>query len=323
MTFLALMSVAGCDSNKEIIVYKDSISTPAEIKTLDNNEFGPLTVKQGEFTGSTKIIPWSSWWFPTKDKYLFENKNEDFLAPLQKYDLFVKENYKDDPESALFERLEIYNPIEVNWAGLCDAWAIASVLRVEPKEAIIRKNIAFSVADQKSLLLKSYDNATGLKIYGNRNNGSYKDDFNDIYADQFHRFAQVFLFEKNLPFLMDYDPSVPVWTVPVYNIKFKIVKLDEVSAHVRAWVTIATPFVDDPNFVGTKKSVKFYEYNLTGQWINDELKVTGAEWINDSIYDHPDYLIAYPTDVKFGSRNSKLEKDKIDSIVGTNYVGLK
>ena len=322
---LVSIIVASCNSNSDKIVYKDNVNA---YSTLSKNaqvttELGALTVREGDSLAETKIIPWSSWWFPTKDKYMFENANPKMLAPLEKYDLFVKENYGTDPESALFEKMEIYNPSEVNWAGLCHAWAMASVLHAEPKNAIMVKGIAFSVADQKALLLKSYENADGLKIYGSRNNGSYNDDFNDIYPDQFHRFVQVYLFEKHLPFLMDYDPSFPVWTVPVYNVKFSISKIDETSAHVKAWVTIATPFVDDPNYVGTKKSTKFYEYKLVGTWQGSDLIVTGGEWINDSVYDHPDYVIAYPDTVKRASRNTKLEIDKIDEIVGKNYVGSK
>jgi hypothetical protein len=324
---IVLIAVASCGSKtaSEKIVYKDVVTDSSALNksTPVTTELGGLTVQAGESIGQTKIIPWSSWWFPTKDKYLFENANAEVLAPLQKYDIFIKENYGADPESALFERMEIYNPSEVNWAGLCHAWAMASVLHAEPTTAVIKKGVVFSVADQKSLLLKSYENADGLKIYGTRYNGSYNDDFNDIYPDQFHRLAQVYLFEKHLPFLMDYDPSFPVWTVPVYNIKFKIIKLDETSAHVKAWVTIATPFVDDPNYVGTKISTKFYEYKLVGKWEGQDLKVTSGEWINDSVFDHPDYVIAYPDSVKRASRNTKLDISKIDEIVGLNYVLLK
>jgi hypothetical protein len=331
---IVLIAVASCDSNPEKIVYKDAVTVASSATTKDTTlspstleknspvtiEYGALSVKVGDFTGTSTIVPWSSWWFPTKDKYLFESSTPGVLAPLQKYDLFTSNLYGTDPGSTLLERMEIYNPSEVNWAGLCHAWAMASVLNIEPTTAITKKDIVFSVADQKSLILKSYENATGLKIYGTRYNGSYNDNFDDIYPGQFHRFAQVFLFEKHLPFLMDYDPSFPVWTVPIYNIKFKIIKLDDTSAHVKAWVDIATPFVEDPNFVGTKKSTKFYEYKLIGTWSGDQLNVTSSEWINDSIYDHPDYVIAYPDNIKRASRNTKLDIKIIDEIVGRNYV---
>ncbi len=324
MTTLMIVLI-GCNDPKEIVVMRDSMleSSVANKDLQVTKEYGSLSVNEGEFTGTSQITPWSSWWFPTKDKYLFESSNEKTLAPLQKYDAYNKENSGVDSESALFERMEIYDPSEVNWAGLCHAWAIASVLHVEPKVSIIKNNISFSVADQKALLLKSYESPIGLKFYGKRNNGGFEDDFNDIYPDQFHRMAQVFLFERKLPFLMDYDPRFPVWTVPIYNIKFKIVKLNETSALVKAWLSTASPNVDSPNFVGTKKSVKFYEYKLYGQWTGGALKVTNSEWVNDSVFDHPDYLIAYPDAVKRQSLNLKLDVNKINEIIGKNYVEIK
>ncbi len=315
----------GCNNPKEVTVYRDQI-VDGKIANKDvqvTNEFGPLSVTEGEFTATSQITPWSSWWFPTKDKYMFESSVEKNLAPLQKYDAYSEEIGEADPQSALYERMNIYDPSEVNWAGLCHAWAIASVLHYEPKANLFKKGMTFSVADQKALLLKSYESPTGLKFYGKRNNGGFEDDFNDIYPDQFHKMAQVFLFQRKLPFLMDYDPRFPVWTVPVYNIKFKIAKLNETSVLVKTWLSTASPNVDNLNFVGTKKSVKFYEYKLYGHWSENVFNVTNSEWINDSVYDHPDYLIAYPENVKRQSLNQKLDVNRINEIIGTNYVEIK
>ncbi len=329
-----LMTAFGCSESDEKIVYaesstgfettpdnigEDTNTTPDEYSAV-TKEFGALTVREGEFSGTTEIIPWSSWWFPTKDKYLFESANSRVLAPLQKYDAYVENKYGTNPDAALFEEMEIYDPSEVNWAGLCHAWAIASVLHVEPAFEQARRGMTLSVADQKALMLKSYENVKNLKIYGSRYNGVFNDNFSDVYPEQFHRFAQVFLFERNLPFLMDFDPSFPVWTVPVYNIKFIIVKESETSVHVKVWATTASSFVEDPNFVGTKKSVKYYEYKLYGTWQGLDLNVTGSEWVNDSLYDHPDFLIAYPENVTRASLNSNLEISKIDEIIGTRNV---
>lgn len=325
LAVLLFTFLLGCKKEKEIIVYKDSI-TGSSILNKDvsvTKEFGELIVIEGEFSSTSKITPWSSWWFPTKDKYLFEHSNQDLLAPLQKYDAYSLEVYGENPGAALFEKMEIYNPSEVNWAGLCHAWAVASVLHVEPRTALTKKKISFSVADQKALLLKSYENVQGLKFYGKRNNGGFEDDFNDVYPDQFHRMAQFFLFERKIPFLMDYDPRFPVWTVPVYSIKFKIAKINDSSALVKTWLSIASPNVDSPNFVGTKKSVKFYEYKLYGRWEGAQLIVSGSEWINDSVYDHPDYLIAYPENTTRQSLNLNLDMKIINEIVGLNYVEIK
>jgi hypothetical protein len=322
LLMLTVLSGVACQETDKKVVYRGVNATnvtPTEYARV-TQDFGALKVREGEFTGTTKIVPWSSWWFPTKDNFLFQSENSNELAPLQKYDLYVEKTSGENPSSALFEQMEIYDPSEVNWAGLCHAWAVASVLHMEPRFNVIRKDINLSVGDQKALILKSYENVGDLKIYGSRYNGAYNDDFDDVYPDQFHRFAQVHLFEKKLPFLMDYDPSFPVWTVPVYNIKFKIEKINETTASVKAWVTIASPFVDSPNFVGLKKSTKAYEYNLSGKWNGEELSVTSSEWLNESKFDHPDFLIAYPTGVKRASLNKKLDNKKIDEMVGLKFV---
>jgi len=322
LLFLILQLSYSCQNTDEVIVYRESsssLNTPEQFRQVTNS-FGELKVSEGDFTGTSKITPWSSWWFPTKDKYLFSNQDNTKLAPLEKYDLFLEKTTGSAALSAQYEENEIYDEREVNWAGLCHAWAVASVLHQEPKFTVSRQNIDFSVGDQKALLLKSYENVSGLEIYGHRFDGGPNDEYEDIYPDQFHRFSQYFLFEKKLPILMDYDPSFPVWTVPVYKIKFNIKKIDESTASVKAWVEIASPFVESPNFVGTKKSVKLYEYNLFGTWSNGELYVTGSEWINASTFDHPDFLIAYPSKVKRGSLNKQLKVEKIDEIVRAKII---
>ena len=319
MTIVILFIAFACNSKNnqtvvDKIIYRD-INKINEKYQQVTKEFGPLFVQEGEFKGKSKIIPWSSWWYPAKDKYLFENIDPKKLAPLQKYDLYIKRTYGENPGAAFFEETEIYDPSEVNWAGLCHAWAVASVLHPEPRNKIIHQKVTFSVADQKALLLKSYEDVSDLKYFGDRYDGGFDDEFDDIYPEQFHRFAQVFLFEKKLPFIMDYDPSYPVWTVPVFEIKFKIDKIDQNTAHVQAWVTTASSFVEDPNFLGTKKSVKYYEYELFGSWLGPNFLVTDSQWVNDAIYDHPDFLIAYPDHVKRASRNKKLEITKIDELI--------
>lgn len=101
---------------------EDESRTPEIFKEV-TSEYGALSVQEGSFIQESKIIPWSSWWFPTKDKYMFENSNSKKLAPLQKYDLYVKNTSRGNSDAAFFEETQIYDPSEVNWAGLCHAWA--------------------------------------------------------------------------------------------------------------------------------------------------------------------------------------------------------
>ncbi len=114
---------------------------------------------------------------------------------------------------------------------------------------------------------------------------------------------------------MDYDPRFPVWTVPVYKVKFQVSKLDETSAKVTAWVTFASPHVETHDFVGTKRVVKGYKYILKGNWKNGVLNVTDGEWIEESKHDHPDYLISFPSSIQRGSLNDQIKPEIVDTIL--------
>lgn len=276
------------------------------------NEFGKLYVQEGSFTYEADAKPWSSWWFPSLDRFMFERDDTD--APLVKYDEYVSRKYSVKSTAAEFEEVELYNPGEAPWAGLCHAWAVASVLHPEPSRAFVKNNVLFGVADQKALLLKSYESVSNLKIYGKRYDGNYGDDFRDVYPDQFHRFAQIYLSEQKKPFLMDYDPSYPVWTVPVYKAKFDITRETSNSVLVRAWATYASPHVA-PEFVGTREIVKSYSYRMYGQWEGANFLAIDSEWIDESVYDHPDYMISFPSDVKKGSYNNELKIEYVEELL--------
>lgn len=299
---------------KEVEVEVDEPRNPETFKVTE--KYGTLAIREGKFSGKSKITPWSSWWYPLNEKVLFYS-NDGSASTLEKYDFYAQKRFQEDGDAALFEERNIYQENEVAWAGLCHAWAIASVLHPEPTETKHIGGVKWSVGDQKALLLKSYDIANGISdiMYGERYNGERDNDYDDIYPDQFHKLVQDHLIKKQMPFLMDYDARYPVWTVPVYRVNFTIKKVDANSADVDAWLTFASPHVEDLNYVGTKRVVKNYQYTLTGKWENDVFKVDGGEWTGDSKTDHPDYLISYPSSIERGSRNIKIKSEIVDSIL--------
>lgn len=275
-------------------------------------EYGVLKVKEGDYTFQSEVTPWSSWWFPMRDRFLFDRNDAD--APLVKYDSYVSRRHSIQSKAANYEEHELYNPAQAAWAGLCHAWAVASILHREPTRILTKERITFDVADQKALLLKSYENVGNLKIYGDRFDGQHDDNYNDIYPDQFHRFAQAHLEEQKKPFMMDYDASYPVWTVPVHKVKFSIKFDGPNTANVKAWVTFASPLVD-AQFVGTREIVKTYTYRLYGNIDGNVMTVMDGEWTDASIQDHPDYVIAYPADVTRGSYNREIDIQMVDEIL--------
>lgn len=300
---------------KKVKVYEIQDGRKADTYKV-TEKYGALTVREGEYVGESATKPWSSWWYPINEKSLFYN-SDGGASTLEKYDFYAEKRLNEASEAALFEERNIYQPNEVGWAGLCHAWAIASVLHPEPTATKYLSGVKWTVADQKALLLKSYEKAEGISdiMYGERYNGDRSNDYDDIYPDQFHKLIQDHLVEKKKPFLMDYDPRSPVWTVPGYRVKFMVEKRDATTAVVSAWVTFASPHVDDHNFVGTKRVVKNYKYELKGKWSNGVLHVNDGEWLGDSKDDHPDYLISFPDTIQRGSRNQHIKTSIVDSIV--------
>ncbi len=331
---LLLVLFTGCNGDDDSATTQSPKDPITNNDNLDNNDdsytnnqdrddsqfavtdtYGELIVTEGKFKYSAKVKPWSSWWYPLRNKELFYKEDGD--APLQKYDKYMWKKYKEDAQSAIYEEDYIYNGLSAAWAGLCHSWAVVSVLYKEPNYAIRRAKTDFSVGDQKALLIKSYENVKGLKIYGDRFDGDSDDTYADVFPDQYHRMVQHWLGKKEMPFLMDYDPSYPVWTVPVYEVSFKITKESDNTMLVKSWMRYATPFVEDRNFVGTKNSIKIYTYRLHGEFISDtEFKVDTGEWTEASIADHPDYLIDFPEDAVPGTFNENLEVKKIHEILG-------
>lgn len=319
---LALLCLfVGCDSDekeyvtKEVIVERDERQVRGDSYNVVTDKYGALTVEQGIANYKSSIIPWSSWWYPYNQRTLF-SRDDGERSTLWKYDQFVEKRHDRFTEAQLVEEREVYDPNEVAWAGLCHAWSVASVLHAEPTNTTIKEGVHFEVSDQKALLLKSYEKVANLEIFGERYNGNSNDEYADIYPDQFHRLVQTHLRDLKKPFIMDYDPSFPVWSVPVYEARFEIEKVDGTTALVTAWMTIASPFVSSPEFVGTKKVFKVYSYHLTGNWVGNTLNVTGGEWIGESRQDHPDYLIGYPDKAVRASMNREIDSSIVDEIVG-------
>ena len=313
-----MLAISSCGPDKEteyvdrIVPVERERSTEASPVT---DKFGELKVKTGSFTYESEIKPWSSHWYPSRDKELFYNP--EGLSPLEKYDEYTeKSDDLDKTNATLYEKEKLYNESSAEWAGLCHAWAVASVLHKEPMRASTREKIKFSVGDKKALIIKSYEGVTGLEIYGDRYDGDVDDNYKDIYPDQFHKFVMEVLGKNKKPFLMDYDSSYPVWTVPVYKVKFDIEKISNTELNVSAWVTFASQFVDK-EYVGTRRVVKSYYYTLSGRFTGDTFVVEDGEWIKGSKLDHPDYVIDFPKNAVRKTFNEELNSDIIDKITSS------
>jgi hypothetical protein len=281
-------------------------------------KYGKAEVELGDFNVDADQKPWSSWWYPRFDKLLFFDKDRLHPSTLTKYDKFASEEFNENKKARNFEEKNLYNERAVSWEGMCGAWAIAALMEKEPVRPVTKDRIKFNIVDLKGLLLKTYEDTPLTEMYGQRNNATWDSVYEDIYPEQLHRFLQVEIFGKKNAFIMDYDAGYQVWNVPVYKAKMKITKDDQNSnvVHVKLYLSYPSQFIDDYNFVGTKEILKSYTYDLYGNWNrNKKFVVEYGLWTNESRWDHPDYVIAKPTQVVRKSQNTEIDPIIVDKIL--------
>lgn len=297
---------------------KHTLSRPPgfERATLD---YGPLKVREGEWTAEAGIQPWSSWWYPTRETSLFES-NPPGHSPLEKYDQYVLKAHARKSRAAEFEKQKLHDLNANSWEGRCNAWSAASLLVSEPKAPVKIEGITFGVGDLKALLVKSFEKVVGLKQYGQRFNGDRVGVYDDLFPDQLHRVLHAEIFEKKRPLIMDKDPGVAVWNTPIWKVHSQLQQdpqLDGVM-HVTSWVFGATPFVEHYDDVGTLSVVLEYTYNLYGQMDqNGDFKVNGGEWTGDSLDDHPDFVTVLPENPQHSSENQEIDWTQVQEITAS------
>ncbi len=304
---------------KPLAVESDSLTIPhrAPMFWSVTDKFGLSLIQEGEYDAESPIKPWSSWWYPITETTLFKGTDGN-PSPLEKYDLYMQRVHGVTSAATSYEQENIYDPNADNWEGLCNAWAIASLMEAEPVHPATLDGIDFSVGDLKALLIKSYETVEGLKQFGQRYNGDAQSVFQDIYPDQFHRLLEVILFARKMPFIMDKDPGVAVWNTPVWKAQVRIKKdfSDSRLMHVDTWLFGASPFVPFYDFVGTLSVAFEYTYDLYGDPRPDgSLKVRFGVWTGDSVDYHPDFITLLPDKKVTSSKNRDLDVSIINEIL--------
>ena len=239
-------------------------------------------------------------------------------SPLKKYDQYLKSKGKrsnvEKEEKHLFYQSNVLD--KSDWAGLCHAWALASIIEQEPTQPKVANGITFSVADQKALILKSYDKILdGQEYFGERYSGG-RSDIDDIGPHEFHAMLMNEL-GNGRAFIIDHDPELEVWNVPVYEAEIEMREdFEGDRIEVTAYVKTAKSLDVDPNYVGLEVEERIYYYYLyTGPGDNGETIVYNGEWIYESVDDHPDFLIKVnPRKVKTESYNRNIQKSVIREI---------
>ena len=279
----------------------------------------------------SEIRPWSAWWYPKKE--ILTPIEGSLVSALEKYDRVRRYHYGATVRSAAdYERRSVTAP-PLAWEGLCDAWALASISIPEPKQAISIEigaaRVLFSISDLKALILKTYEavDDSSLAYYGQKFTGNSDGwVYPDIFPEQFHRFLEVQLFQKKMPFIMDHDGGIEIWNIPVYKANYLV---DAVSGYpnavsVRAWLYSAESTTSqNRNLVGTREAIREYNYVLSGyRNAEDKLVITSGHWTTgpngvNSRKDHPDYLfkVRDPSQLTRKSSNPEIETAIVDAIL--------
>jgi hypothetical protein len=271
-------------------------------------------ITAGERSAEATKKPWSSWWYPHWQDTLFQGKNGE-LATLEKYDAFAL-RINRRTTAAAYERANLYDPRAVSWSGLCDAWAIASILEPEPTTIVRHGELSFRVGDLKALILKTYEKIPPLTNIGQRFNGEWNDVYADVLPDQLHHVIETELIGKHRAFIIDEDAGPEVWNEPAWKVTIRVERVEGQAniARVQTWLFLASPHVDDRDFVGILDDSREYTYDLKGEWEGDRFHVKSGQWTNRSQWDHPDYAIVLPERIERGSFNPQIDPAVVDLI---------
>ena len=217
------------------------------------------------------FTPWSGYWWPKNKGGLATGVGYDgHPAPLEKYELLKDGSYPGPATQWYLDHN--YDPDAPYWYGLCDSWAAASVSENISFYPSIIDNILFKVGDKKGLLTLTHEYDVAIRE-------------NSSSPEVFHSWLLTYIKEQGISFYANLDPGDEIWNYPIFRYEMDITDLgDSLSVTVIIW------YADDqvePDYQGTKERAKQYTYIL---YQNNSGEITGGEWTENSIYDHPQQL---------------------------------
>ena len=264
-------------------------------------DFGELSIDPSLISqpGENKIIvvkvpdaalPWSAFWYPKRGDQLFSGSE----SPMFKLDEYFRKFGL--PKGAQEWETLNHNDGAADWEGLCDAWAVASILTREPKAKIREMGIDFLPSDLKAIAIKYFEGYAS-KVYGLRYQGSASTDgqIQDLRPEAFHKLVEVVIGQQQRPLIVDEDPGPEIWSKPLFRMSFSYT-LDpkfENAILVKAfpWMIRQRSSVDEnPTSVAADLAAPKYEYRLFYERDTFPLRIIGGEWIGASINSHPDMV---------------------------------
>jgi hypothetical protein len=257
-------------------------------------------------------MPWTGYWYQLRTNLFAKDTTTPLQESLVKLDK-VSANigrpvHSMDWELQHAQELGLNPDAIPEWEGLCDAWALAALLRPEPTKALELHGVIFTVADQKALLTKLYEsndlNATAATYFGSRYYGDADTDgeLQDPRPEAFHRIAEVMLGERGLAFGIDSDPGIEVWQKPLFKMSWVVAPDPKIP---NAYVVTAFPKIvrplSKPSNLTTAQLMELspiveapeYRYRL---YVDPTSPATGkrrviyGEWLDSTRDQHPDSI---------------------------------
>ncbi|MES2743872.1 MAG: hypothetical protein V4655_00535 [Bdellovibrionota bacterium] len=262
-------------------------------------------------------LPWSAYWYPKREDQLFNGNS----SPTFKLDDYLRK-FGIEKSVQAWEQSN-YSPGAAEWEGLCDAWAVASVLTKEPKQKVRVLGVDFTPSDLKAIAIKYFEGYPS-KIYGRRYQGSASTDgqIQDLRPEAFHKLVEVVIGIQKKPIVIDEDPGPEIWSKPIFRMSFSYTRDPDYSNAILVkafpWMIRQRASVsDDPTSINKDLAAPQYEYRLFYEPGTNPLKILGGEWIGPSINFHPDmvFLPSATTNVKQSNTGVQKNNEEIRKLL--------
>lgn len=267
--------------------------------------------------GKLSKLPWHGYYWPSVKGSIGANLKRNELSPVKKFEkVFETEIYQRVQNKNFISEIlekETRNRSQ-RWWGICNGVALASILLDEPKGEVFFRGETFHDYDIKALYSFFMAQANFLVDFSYI--GQINHDF-DVFSNRrasqaiardanpgaFH-LALSNLLAKNIPIIVDVESEPGIYFFPAQS--FEVLNFSEVSdsEEIKSYKKIFKNFY---KLVKVKTRVYFsdshrviqkikdvdptfyidYEYMLE---INVQDEITGGEWLNRSLDDHPDFI---------------------------------
>lgn len=243
------------------------------------------TAAQGVEEAAATTMPWSGWWWPSKQGHLVLGYRGEAGA-------LAKHDQISGRRAASWEQGTYYHmsATGADWWGHCHAWAAASILEKEPLRDVWYGGVAFHVGDMKGLLSEAHY-SDRAQFFGRRYNGQPGDDIQDMSPIAVWQVLRTFVNQNKTPVVLDLNPGPQVWSYPVYRyrLQYNPIGANNYQGQLSIWVA---NFQVYPDTIGTVPEQ--HDYFFTFQAQGAQLVAGSDRWIGPSVNDHPDFAW-YPT----------------------------